>query len=298
MSVMNEPFANPSRVRGAWRLLVHFGGQAVERGDLEEMLSPISIAGDIRDEEDGEDVSETSHRNRIRPVINEMVKMGIVVEDGDTVRLADDAVPPDGVDENEFFVGVVTRHLFDSQNDANHDFALLTSWFYSQNVYAPMTWEQIALELDSQTDVNRLGCKNKTRFDQFVYWANYLGFTWTLTVGKQTRLVADPTAHLRKLLPSLFRDSETLSYSEIHSKLVSLSPLLEGGRFRTELNGKYAIEQRDSLVLSSSTAFAWYRLKEEGIVELQRKSDAADLYLFAEASGHLSGYSGITWKRK
>ncbi|KEQ21988.1 protein DpdG [Paenibacillus tyrfis] len=295
MSVLNEPFANPSRVRGTWRLLAHLGSP-VERSELEEMLSPFSIAGDVRDEEDNEDPSEVSHRNRIRKVINEMVKMGVVVEEGGMLCLAEDAVPLDGTEWDDFLVNAITRRIFDLHNEENHDLVLLISWFYSQNAYAPMTWDQIARALDEQTDPNRLGCKNKTRFEQFEYWANYLGFTWTLTIDRQTRLVVDPTNHLSKLLPDLFVGTDTLRYSDIQSKLASLSPLLENGWARKALNKKYSIENRDPLVLSSSTAFAWYRLQEEGTIELLRKSDA-DMFLFPEASGIFSGFSGITWKR-
>lgn len=294
MSLLNEPLANPSRVYGTWRLLAHLGSP-IERSELEEMLSPLSIAGDVRDEEDNEVSSEISHRNRIRKVVNEMVKMGVVMEEGSMLHLAEDVVPLDGAKWDDFFVNALTHRIFDLHNEENHDLVLLLSWFYSQDVYAPMTWEQIALALDEQTDSNRLGCKNKTRYEQFEYWANYLGFTWTLTINRQKRLVVDPTSHLCKLLPCLFVGKDTLRYSDIQSELASLSPLFENGWARKALSEKYSIENPEPLLLSSSTAFAWYRLQEKGLIELQRKSDA-DVFLFPEASGVFSGFSEITWK--
>lgn len=295
MSVLNEPLANPSRVRGTWRLLAHLGSP-IERSELEEMLSPFSIAGSVRDEEDNEDPPEASHHNRIRKVVNEMVKMGLVVEKDRMLCLAKDAVPLNETEWDDFLVNAITRRIFDPHNNENHDLVLLIAWFYSQNTYKPMTWEQTARALDEQTDPNRLGCKNKTRFEQFEYWANYLGFTWTLAIDKQKRLVVDPTNHLNKLLPGLFVGTDTLRYSYIQSKLASLSPLFENGWARKTLNEKYSIENRDSRNLSSSTAFAWYRLQGEGVIELLRKSDA-DMFFFPEASGILSGFSEITWKR-
>lgn len=297
MSVLNEPFAIPSRVRGVWRLLAHIRDNCMERRELEEMLSPLSVAGEVRDEEDIEDASDTSHRNRIYKVISAMIKMGIVVEDNHLIKLNTHAVPTQETEEGQFLIDEITRLFIMESNDSNHDIMLLTAWFYCQNAYAPMTWDQIAPQLDAQTNANRLGCKNKTRFEQYVYWANYLGFTWTMTIGKQSMLVADPTAHLRNLLPVIFTESDTLKYSEIMTKLAEKSPVFEGGRFRKALNDQFLIEQRQPFELSTSTALAWYRLEDEGAVKLLRKSDA-DMYLFPETSGKLNSYSGITWMRK
>jgi hypothetical protein len=223
--------------------------------------------------------------------------MGIVIEDNQLIKLNPYAILPKDVEEGQFLIDEIMRLIIMESNESNHDIMLLTAWLYCQNAYSPMTWDQIAPLLDDQTDSNRLGCKNKTRFEQYVYWANYLGFTWTMTLGKQSMLVADPTTHIRNLLPVIFAESDTLKYSEIMVRLAENSPIFEGGRFRGALNAQFSIEQRQPFELSTSTALGWYRLEDEGTVKLLRKSDA-DMYLFPEASGKLNSYSGITWTRK
>lgn len=225
-----------------------------------------------------------------------MIKMGLIRQQDRQVKLAESAIPTAGIPEARFLPEAITRLFFNRDNNANHDFATLTAWFYGQNVYEPMGWSEIAKELEAQTNIDRLGCKNKTRFEQYEYWANYLGFSWTMTIGK-TLFVTDPTPHLKTLLPNLFVDHEVQKYTEILPKLAKLSPIFEDGYFRKSLNDKFTIESRKPFELSSTTAFAWLRLQDQGFIELDRKSDA-DMFLFPEATGHQQSYSGVRWTGK
>ena len=59
-------------------------------------------------------------------------------------------------------------------------------------------------------------------------------------------------------------------------RLAQLCPVFEGGFLRAEID---RVLTREPGALSSTTALAWLRLRDEGLVELTQESDAATLLL-------------------
>ncbi len=80
------------------------------------------------------------------------------------------------------------------------------------------------------------------------------------------------------------------------NKLAIQCPLFETGKFREEVEAQ--IGQRQTNYLSTTTAFALFRLDDEGDIKLERQSDT-DLMLLPKANNQVDNdgrISHIIWK--
>ena len=91
-------------------------------------------------------------------------------------------------------------------------------------------------------------------------------------------LTPDPTAHLRLRLAQALPGKPKTRHAlpEVTNRLAQLSPVLEGGFLRADVERVLA---REAGHLSSTTALAWLRLRDEGLVDLTQESDATTLLL-------------------
>lgn len=296
MSVLKSPYVTPSRVRGLYRYLLQALGRRESYETITRLMSPRSLRGKDKKPE------------MVRDTINECLKIGLIVVDGDEVML--NPTLPEAVqrpDANDcllaptlarlMFAGEESRAL-DGENESNdienRDLGLVISWYLAQNAYdAPRDWNTFEEALGRQTGADRLGVTNNARYGQFEDWACYLGFAWRHSLRKEKVLTPDPTAFVRNCLKEIFEPitDHRLPIAQVVRVFGRICPVLEGGDLRDKVERK--IGPREENHLSSVTAHAWMRLRDEGLVELSRDSDA-EVYVFPDGRENRR-FSHIIW---
>ncbi|MHC5828197.1 MAG: hypothetical protein ACYT04_72975, partial [Nostoc sp.] len=125
-----------------------------------------------------------------------------------------------------------------------------------------------------------------------------MGLAWGHALGGKRVTVPDPTLYIKRNLKDLFNDQvgAKLLIREFIDRLAKKCPLFETGKFREEVEAK--IDRRSPNYLSTGTAFALFRLQEEGYIKLERKSDA-DLMLLPKINNQVDDdgrKSHIIWQ--
>jgi hypothetical protein len=275
MSVLTEAYAVPSRVIGVYRFLLHARGQRDTLDSLTRHLAPDSLGR--RGERDGLGAEGGTGKEMVRKTVNECLAAKLLAEEGEALTLHPD-LPEGARDPRRAELSLpltLARLLITKQNDANHDLGLAIAWYLGLDVYAPPgNWpevERILLDVGMK-DALKL---SDVRYHMLEDWLCYLGFAWTHDPGER-RLVPDPTAHLRWRLPELFPGPAREPLPAVMARLAAVCPVFEEGLFRTRLRA--GAGQAPNL-LSTATALAWLRLRDEGTVELHHESDAPTLVL-------------------
>jgi hypothetical protein len=271
LSVLKEIYATPSRVKGAYRLLINSNQHKINRKTAEEILSPRSLQPGVNHE-------KSEHLKMIRGVINEAVKMGLFDANGEEISLTKQL---EGLTDENLALNIF-RLFTTEENKENEDFLRLISWYLMQDPYAaPGTWDEANIALEKQIGGSMLGC-NDNRFGQFTHWLVFLGFGWRFSLkGERDKITPDPSKIISSFLPYIFENKEVLCIQEFVQNLAILCPVFEEGEIRHEINQEYKIETLPPKHLSKVTSFALFQLDEQGTIELVSKSDA-DLYFLAD----------------
>lgn len=290
MSVLKNPLATPSRLRGIYRYLLKTKEQKNKKEVLGKMVSPDELVKD-----------KPSERPMFEHSLNEAIKCGLLVEQtSDNIteiainpNLTEEAKNPNTGDLE--LPNTLANLFFASDNEDEYDFGLVCSWFLSQDIYnPPNTWEKVEQAIPQQKVDQTLGLKmtNDTLYGQMDDWMCYLGLAWGHGLNKKRILVPDPTVYLKRNLKYLFNQkAEKLSLKEFISRLAKKCPLFETGHFRETIEAN--IGRRKPNYLSTSTAFALFRLQYEGYIQLLRESDA-DLMLLPKVNEEIDNDSRIS----
>ncbi len=276
MSVLKTSLANPSRMQGIFRYLLYAKGQREKREVLEQVLSPDKLVED-----------KSSPRPMLRAALNESLKCRLLIEENAYI-----AINPNLAEEarsiesgTQLLPSTLVNLFFASDNEDEEDFGYDCAWYLAQDIYDPPgTWKEVEKEVDRQKVGEFLKLSSDRLFDQVSDWMCYLGLAWSHSlVGKV--LVPDPTIYIRRNLNLLFNNSnEKISLNEFINRLALKCPLFETGKFRETVEEH--IGQRPTNYLSTSTAFALFRLQDEGYIKLIRESDA-DLILLPKADNRI-----------
>ncbi|PAX60542.1 protein DpdG [Brunnivagina elsteri] len=284
MSVLKTGLANPSRMRGIFRYLLHVQGQSEKRDVLERILSPDKLVEHLASEEKSKD-KKSSHP-MFNDAIRESIKCNLLIEEDEEVRinqnLPKDAINPQTGDK---LLPDTFNHLFfTSENEDEEDFGRVCAWYLAQDIYdAPGTWEEVE-KLISEQKVGDLKMTSNRFFSQMDDWMRYMGFAWGHTLAGKTVTVPDPTAYIKRNLQCLFNGEEEIKIKDFINRLTTQCPLFETGKFREEIEAQ--IGQRQTNYLSTTTAFALFRLQDEGDIELKRQSDT-DLMILPKANNQV-----------
>jgi hypothetical protein len=286
MSLLSEAYAVPSVVKGVYRYLLHARGQKSPVETLVAILAPealetftrnLSVANREHAPDAEQDDKKAVGKDRVRKTVNECLRLGLFAQEGEDIVLHPD-LPKETRDMGtgeDCLPLTIARLVLNADNEANHDLCSAIAWYLTLDAYAPPgSWaevERILIDTGMKETV-KLG---DVRYHMLEDWLSYLGFGWAHTPG-EPRLVPDPTVHLRWRLPELFPGPDREAMPVVMSRLTALCPVLEGGVFRTRLGGAAA---EPANRLSTATALAWLRLRDEGKVELHHESDTATLVL-------------------
>ncbi|MEG4841426.1 protein DpdG [Microcoleus sp. B9-D4] len=286
MSVLKTGRATPSRMRGIFRYLLQEPKQRANREKLTRLLSPEKLSED---------------KNEKYPMFNdslrESIKCGLLIADNDDIainfELPEASRHPHTGDK--LFPDTLVQLLFASDNEDEEDLGRLIAWYLAQDIYdAPRTCKEVE-QLVVEQGVDRsldLKASSNALLGQAEDWMCYLGFAWSHASDSNKKLVvAEPTAYLRRNLKDLFQGEAKakLSIRDFIARLAKKCPLFETGKFREQVEEK--IGGRLPNHLSTSTAFALFRLQDDGCIKLVRESDA-DLFIFPSGDKE-AGFSHI-----
>ncbi len=286
MSVLKQAAATPSRITAVYHYLLRVDGQAESRERLEAVLSPDSIITD-------------GSRDMIHNVINECVKMGLVESDEGKgeVRLHTD-LPKEARNRRSAMqrLPLTVADLIFRGNAENRDLALIIAWYLEQNVVAaPGDWKTVAETLGQQVGGDCFGLTSDVRYHQFDDWACFLGFAWHHG-GRREILTPDPTQHVRWRLKEVFRSPGTrLTPAEAVRRLAEVCPVMEMGMLRSEVCERMGRHREREL--SSVSAFAWFRLWDEGCVDVESAAGDADVFILPDGNRSFRCTS-LTWPEK
>lgn len=308
MSVYEQAYATPSRILGVYRYLLHARWQRAGREELEALLMPENLplrdaqpAGGTADEEP-EEKKGAPKREMVQRTIDEAITMRLAVSDGADVLLHPDLPPAARSPESGDLVArrTLSSLLLSSENPANDDFAKALAWYLGQDVYAaPSNWADV--EQKYSVEKKALEMTN-SRFGQLLHWSRFLGFAWAHAAPEKAgqkasrlALTPDPYWQLRWRLTDLFAEqrSAVLPLAAVVADLAVAVPVFEGGRYRNALEGGL-LPTREPHELSSSSAHAWLRLHEDGLVRLAYRSDGT-AYVFPLGDRE-ERFTEVTWQ--
>jgi len=287
MSVITTVEFVPSRMMGVFRYLLSIKGHIESRDRLQHLLSPAR-----------------EKRDMISDVINEMVQMGLCVktkaDDGDTqIALAPETLDYYGRKNFDLsrlkllMLRCLLGNLGDESNTRNHDFCLHLTWFLSQDPFTPLgNQDEIIARLQQAFGDHPLIIRSNLRYENFRYWARFLGFGWEYELpGKPAVFVPDPREYLQLSLAELFGADHRLTMKEFIGRLLNACPLFPGGRWHTEA-GEAVMQTPSAVHLPRSLGYALLQLRDEGVVRLEKQSDAP-YHMIIEEDGAPQNYAFI-----
>ncbi|MBW4558091.1 MAG: hypothetical protein KME59_19585 [Trichormus sp. ATA11-4-KO1] len=300
MSVLKQPFATPSRVRGVFRYLLSTKNQREKTEVLEKILSPDELVKNA-----------PSPRPMLRATINEMVKVGILVKEDEEIAINSD-LPENALNPqlgDKLLPDTLAELFFASNNEDEEDFGRVCAWYLAQDIYdAPGNWEEVERQVDRQKVGDFLKMSNNVLHGQLDDWMCYLGLAWGHALGVKLATITDsnarvkrvtvpdPTAYIKRNLKDIFYEEQEILLTDFITRLARKCPLFETGKFREEVESQVVLRQPN--YLSTSTAFALFRLQDEGYIKLLRKSDA-DLMLLPKVNNQVDDdgrISHIIWQ--
>ena len=288
MSVLKTALAAPSRMRGIFRYLLQAPKQRENREKLTRLLSPEKLS---------EGRNKSAEHPMFDAALRESIKCDLLIEENEEIaingHLPEASRHPQTGDK--LLPDTLVELFFASDNEDEEDLGRLIAWYLAQDIYdAPGTWEEVEQRVEEQRVAESLDLKisSDSLFGQLADWMCYLGFAWGYALELNKRIVvADPTAYLRRNLKELFQGKveAKLSIAEFVDRLAKKCPVFETGKFREQVEEK--IGDRLPNHLSTSTAFALFRLQDDGCIKLRKESDA-DLFIFPSADNE-AGFSHI-----
>jgi hypothetical protein len=277
MSIVTTAPAVPNRLFALYSSLL--GNNAGERKDrFESWATPPSIRTRGSSDE-GERPTEL-----FSSALREAKNLGLVEDDGDRIKVTDHARGKNTKAAPEVrFKSHLLSVLFDPERAEaaqQKGFAIALAWFLRRNPLEPMGFgdapqNDLAKDLGDSAVETELTSLN--RFQNFVYWARYLGFA-TITGTKDAKwVIPDPLRAIREALPSLFGEADELQIDVLMAGLSRIYPVLEGGTARRAIEQLLirADENESDRRLSIATSIALQRLQSSDEVTLITRADAA-----------------------
>ncbi len=230
--------------------------------------------------------------NMLKKTVSTWAKIGLFEINGDEIKFSEDIYNWVGKLtirdlDDPILLRRIFRHLlfkrenndffWDKEKTKAADFTRAISFLLAQDIY----------ELDMQNHStigklervqlleNKCMLQNDTRWAGVLAWGRYLGFIWEGEVR-----MMDPTIALCDELPFIFNDKKTLLAADFVNKTSEAIPVLDGGRYRKEvesaLNSTYWTSAPQEGRLSTSLSRAIWRLQQSNTIRLENRSDTGD----------------------
>jgi hypothetical protein len=282
MALLNPPEIRLSVMSLTVSYLARRRGQKDDQAHLINTVAPPSLTADGK------------HQLDARVNLTAALEIGLLVKDGDEIRL------PDGVAALTKKGGyAIAKHvrslvLADSLNRGAwgsqmgaRDLTNALAWFLTFSAeHAPARMEGAELSAhhaqeadfgprqgggERDEDASGWPISNLTRWNTFQRWACSLGFAWRSPSG---RLVPDPAVAVGESIQELFDGTGTLSAEDFVLRLGRLLPVLDTGRYRTFVAENWRRDPGQPNQLSSATTDALSRLARNGVLSFEDRADA------------------------
>ena len=183
---------------------------------------------------------------------------------------------------------IIKEAIFNCDLSIDDSFLEILSWILSQNK------DKLIGGSDNVGDIIKNDLNNTISelisaqpWQNFIYWAEYLGFVTKLPIGNNLYILPDPTEAIRKEFSNLFKKKESYPIKEFITNISVLLSVLEFGYYREKISKSL----RDGLQLSEntlsySTSLALKRLEKINILEFILKSDANVIILEDGTNNH------------
>jgi len=180
------------------------------------------------------------------------------------------------------------QNFWDSEGTLSADFTRALAFILSQDIYAHEFGSHPdvqALEQKQVRDEARRILQNDVRWNGLRFWGDYLGFFWV-----DHRRWPDPTAALRDELPAVFGPQKELSATDFVSRVASQLPVLDGGRYRHQVEeildpSEWRRPARSDLLSTSLSRALWRLSQPGGPIRFEARADAGDAKTLQRAGG-------------
>jgi hypothetical protein len=278
MSVVTSLTATPSRIRAVLGTLAALGGTA-SRSEIDLLISPRSLRTAARQmDEDESAVTEET--------VGECVSLGLIrLSDADVVltELGEAAVQ----DLRTALFPILTSEDR-ARACGQTEVPPLLCWLMMQDPYVPVPWGMTpvkevgaAIGIDGTTD--RLIPRNPQAFQQFHYWARYLGFAEWLVLGgpkSTTAVLPLPIRALRYTVRQLGDGTSLMPARDFVDRIARACPVFDGGDTRENVE-RSAAQRTYQLgqVVSEGLGLAIKALSASGELRLESAADADRLVI-------------------
>jgi hypothetical protein len=296
MSIVTTAQAVPSRLFAIYAAL--FESETGEIKDrIEAWATPPSLSGRGADD-DGESTT-TLFSNTLQ----EARRIGLVEDIDDKLRLTADARGGGKKvrDSEVYFLDYMRRTLFDparALETQQSGFMIALAWFLSSSPLRPMNFSeapQVGMRAQIGDHASRTELTSLNRYQNFLYWARYLGFA-TIVGGRDAddqnarRVIPDPVRAIEGALPAIFAEGNDLPIEQFLTRLSSIFPVFEKGSVREDYEAMLLVPVPDpGQRLSITTSIALQRLADRQRIALTTLADApARILNFGSREGRVS----------
>lgn len=172
------------------------------------------------------------------------------------------------------------KNFWGDEENRSADFTRAASWMLAQDVhrFVPSSYSQVepkALEQAKSPEV--ILFQNDTRWSGFVSWATFLGFGRSDSGKASGGFITDPTPAIVGVIEKLIPKKKDVAITDFLDGLADSLPVLDGGGYRLEVEGKLRPEKWKAPVAtdaSSSLSRALLRLQSQGLIQLDKRSDS------------------------
>lgn len=280
MALLNPPELRASMLTLIVLYLARCRGQREKWTRTVNAISPPSLTE-----------SPKHHQLDARRNLAVAVEIGIVIRDGDRVKLSPDSTKAAKKGTTAIARLIRRRVLSEDLNstpwgsqEGARDLTNALAWFLTFDpTNAPVRMEgnppsvKALQEADfgrrygDDDDSSGWPISNSTRWVAFQRWACSLGFAWRSPSG---RLVPDPTTAVRDSIPAVFGSETTLDSRSFVLALGAELPVLDSGAYRRFVEDNWNRPSESVSVLSTPTTDALRRLEATGHLLFENRADA------------------------
>lgn len=290
MSIISTTQALPNRILAVYRIL--FASKDGElRSNLEAFATPLSLSRETDEENEPATTLLTN-------TLQEARRLGMIEEVDSKVRLTPIARGEDNKDKDpeKSFRKFLRAALFDrvrAEETRQLSFMLALAWLLSKNPLAPLNFAERptgTLQADLGDTFDESELTSLARYQNFLYWARYMGFATIVGWQSKRYVIPDPMRAIAEAVPSIFDKQAEIAIDAFLERLNAIYPVFVQGKARQNYGVAHLPDSADAdQRISIATSVALQRLADRQIIRLSSRADArARILDFGVRQGRVS----------
>jgi hypothetical protein len=225
-----------------------------------------------------------------RQTLRRWTQIGLFSEADDVVRFNDELpikLTKRSLSNDE--IARAVRHLifrpknnerfWEAEGNMSADMCRITAWILAQDVHSlrPTNFQAPEELYLSQLETGDAIFQNDTRWNGFKSWCRFLGFGATESGKSKGELIIDPTRAIRRIVRDLLPPKDEIPVDEFLQQLADQVPVLDRGVYRVEVESRLRRKkwkEPGEAEISTSLSRALLRLRSQGILRLEKRSDS------------------------